>query len=153
MSMSEHRAGGHAAGFGLWRGCLVGMALLASSGCGGEGLHRYRVSGSVRFEGKPVPVGEIYFEPDSRQGNTGPTGFAEIRDGRYDTAGNPPGKGAVAGAQQVRINGYGLPPKPTRDNPEPDGVVLFRDYSTTATLPAAASTQDFEVSPAARGRK
>jgi hypothetical protein len=53
----------------------------------------------------------------------------------------------------VRINGYEVPTAPTPAAPEPVGVVLFRDYSATITLPAAASTQDFAVPKTAGDRR
>lgn len=130
---------------------MAWLGLFASGGCGGDASGRHRVSGSVTFDGRPLPVGEIYFEPDASRGNDGPAGFAPIREGRYDTAGSRHGKGAVAGPQRVRINGYEVP-VPSPAGAEPTGVVLFRDYPTTVSLPAAASTQHFDVPKTAGGR-
>ena len=68
---------------------------LALVGCGGaveSGPPRFRLSGKVTFDGKPVPAGTIYFEPA-----TGPAGSAQIKDGQYDTA-----NGMAGGADPVQ---------------------------------------------------
>ena len=58
------------------------------AGCMGDpGPKRYRVSGEITFDGKPVPHGEIVFTPDSGQGNSGPQGIAIIQNGHFDTKG------------------------------------------------------------------
>ncbi len=125
-----------AAGFVAWW-------LLAAGGCGGgggDGPPRFDVSGSVTFNSQPVPFGRIVFDPDTAAGNKGPQGFAEIRDGRYDTR---TGRGIVGGAHVVRISGFGKDPKTgNEDNPVP---ALFPDYQTKVELPKQESTQDFEV--------
>jgi hypothetical protein len=33
------------------------------AGCGQEGISRYEISGTVTFQGQPVPEGNIAFEP------------------------------------------------------------------------------------------
>jgi len=140
---------------------FVGLPLLLASiaGCGGDGIARHRVAGSVTFDGKPLPAGEIYFEPDASQGNVGPTGYAQVREGRYDTAGDPPGRGAIGGPQRVRIEGYEMrgtgaaAPAAAQGAGEPAGVTLFRDYRTTVTLPNRDSTEDFAVPSSAGERR
>jgi hypothetical protein len=112
-------------------------------GCdgGGSGPERFDLSGAVNFDGKPVPFGQIVFEPDSSAGNSGPQGFAEIRDGKYDTKAG--GKGTVGGAHVIRITGS---EGESRDENNP-AEVLFSDYETTADLPKEDSTKDFDVPP------
>lgn len=84
--------------------CGVALAvLLAAVGCGDSGPQRVRIQGSVTYEGKPVPAGQLRFEPDASRGGAGPVGFARILEGRYDTAS---GKGPVPGPMKVRIRGY-----------------------------------------------
>ncbi len=122
---------------------LVGVGL-AASGCGGSsGPARYRVSGKVTFKGQPVPAGRITFEPDAAKNNSGPAGYAEIKDGRYQT---PADKGTVGGPHQVRIVGFDGRPV----GESPDGTPLFPEYRTTANLPKGEGTQDFDVPAAAR---
>src|SRR5262245_19161865 len=77
-------------------------ALLASwCGCSGQdGPRRYEVSGQITLNGKPAPVGEIYFEPDASQGNTGPGAVARIANSSYRT---PKVKGVSVGPHVVNI--------------------------------------------------
>lgn len=65
---------------------LVGA--LALAGCGKEPANVVHVSGTVTFDGKPVPLGMIVFEPDPSKSNSGRQGHADIKDGKFDT---PPG--------------------------------------------------------------
>jgi hypothetical protein len=131
----------------LWRrwGLPVALgALFICSGCGGaaDGPKRYDVSGTITYGGQPVLAGTIMFEPDASKGNKGPAGYAEIRDGKYDTRGEA-GKGTIGGPHVVRITG--LDPSKAVPDLLPDGPPLFSDYQTTADLPEADATQDFEV--------
>ncbi|EAQ80619.1 hypothetical protein [Blastopirellula marina] len=82
---------------------LLAVALaLSMSGCGKvEGPPRYRVSGHVTFQGKPVPGGSIIFTPDTQKGNAGPQGTARIINGSYDTT--EAGRGTVGGPHQVHV--------------------------------------------------
>ena len=63
-------------------GVLFALLGGLASGCGGSG---HRISGKVTLDGKPVPAGKIYFIPDTAKGNSGPTRYADIVDGAYDT--------------------------------------------------------------------
>jgi len=123
---------------------LVGVAV----GCSArqQGPKRDPVTGMVTYGGEPVPTGRIAFEPDESAGNTGPGGYAEITDGRYDTGLQ---FGAVGGPHIVRIEGYSA-----YDPQLPEGGVrvLFRDYTTKIDLPREKSTLDFDV-PVDKARK
>ncbi len=99
------------------------------------------MSGSITFDGQPIPKGTVLFQPDESKGCTGSAGIALIRDGKYDTAAEG-GTGVVGGPHLVRI--VGLDGKPI-DSMSPDGIPLFPDYTTTVELPKANSTQDFAV--------
>jgi hypothetical protein len=84
---------------------LAASALLScvlAGGCGPEGPRRYEVSGTVTYQGSPIPFGTILFVPDSAKGNTGPSGQATIRDGKFDTAAE--GVGAVGGPHLLTID-------------------------------------------------
>ena len=125
---------------------VLGLAAILA-GCGDKGPARLRVSGKVNFDGKPVPAGQIVFEPDAAAGNNGPAGFAEITDGQYDT--KKAGTGTVGGPHHVRITGLdGKPAGTATVNP------LFNTYETKVDLGKSESTQDFEVpASAAQGLK
>src|SRR5262245_501025 len=117
---------------------MVGLALLAA-GCGGR--KTVHLTGEVTFDGKQVPIGEIYFDPDAKKGQDGPQGFARIIDGKFDTrkGGVPPGPGPHV----VRILGFDGKPQPDRELIY--GPRLFPEYSTTADVPARDGTLDFQV--------
>ena len=136
---------------------LPALACLSAFGCGDNSVHH--VSGKVTFQGKDVPSGMIYFMPDGSKGNTGPTGFAEIKDGQYDTdSGN--GRGAPPGPIIIAIEGFD--PSAPPDKPKPDEdvseeatvKVLFPRYEIAFDMPADDTTKDIDVPPeAAKGPK
>ena len=141
---------------------LSGPALLAllASGCGGDKLNR--VSGKVSFNGQPVPSGMIYFMPDSSKGHTGPTGFANIKNGEYDTSSDG-GRGVPSGPVIVSIEGFdpSAPPDKPKTKEEKEAAseestikVLFPRWETSWDVPASSSTKDFEVpADASKGPK
>ena len=132
----------------LLRGAgLPALALVAvpfAAGCFKGGPPEYHLSGSVTFQGKPVPAGQLFFDPDYARGNDGPAGFAYIKDGRYDTRAG--GKGVVGGPHTVRIHGADGKP----DAELPVGRPLFREYAAKAALPRQDGTHDFDVPASAR---
>jgi hypothetical protein len=94
----------------------------------------YRVSGAVTYNGKPIPKGLIFFDPKAG----GPQGFANILDGKYDTA---KGKGIRGGEYEIRVNGFD-----GKEAPEaPFGQGLFPEYTGAKELPAADSTYDLDI--------
>ena len=142
-----------------WQWSVVLVAVLVTwlqSGCGApSGPTTYDLSGTVTFDGEPVPAGQIVFEPDSTAGNSGPQGFAEIRNGKFDTT---TGKGTIGGAHIVRISGYegGAAGGVSEEGPETEASAteLFADFRTSADLPTEASTMDFAVtSDEVKGQK
>ncbi len=121
---------------------VFAIALTATvAGCGGSDRQLYHVSGTVSFNGQPVPAGSIFFEPDVAAGNDGTQGFSEIKNGRFDTSDSE--KGITGGAYQVRIRGF-TPPA----GGEP-AKVLFKDYRQSIQLPTANSQQTITVPPEA----
>lgn len=114
---------------------LLATGLVLSAGCGTKesGPTRYQVSGTVTFDGKPVPAGTIYLEPSS-----GPAGFAQIVDGKYDTRS---GKGHSGGAHNVLIEGF----DGRATNPGEMGKPIFKPYRVEADLPKSDSTQNFDI--------
>src|SRR5262245_9737346 len=122
---------------------LVSIATLVA-GCS-SGERTYNVSGAVTYKGKPVPAGDVVFEPDTTNGNSGGPGFAKIKDGRYDTR-ILEGRGTVGGPHLVRIQGLDGVVRGELLN----GIPLFPEYVTKADLPKKDGEQDFEVPVAAR---
>lgn len=122
------------------------VCLLMIAGCGTDappGPDRFPVSGSVTFEGQPVPAGEIFFEPDAEKGNSGPVASTTFREGEYSLDAD---SGHVGGAMIVRVIGYdGKPPDGPEAEMNPHGMQLFPPYRTQIELPADASTRDIDV--------
>jgi len=112
------------------------LLLLFLAGCGGE--RTYRLAGKVTFQGKPVPAGQIVFEPAA--GNSGQPGFAKIKDGHYDT-GILDGQGVIGGPHVVRIHGRDGIPRGELLN----GLQLFPDYTAAVDLPKQTGSMDFDV--------
>jgi hypothetical protein len=118
---------------------LLLLPIVCLVGCGQDGPQRYRLSGAVTFQGKPVPEGNIAFEPV--EGEVG-GGYAFISQGKYDTA--AAGRGHLGGPHRVRIVGYtGELVDPS--NPDSGSPPLFDAYETTMELPAESTTIDFQV--------
>lgn len=122
-----------------WFACAVAVA---SGGCGSRdsGPTRYTLSGTVSFDGKPVPYGTISMAPDTSQGNSGPGSFAQVRDGRYRTAS---GAGTVGGPHVLTITG--LKAIPGTAGVDPDSIMLFSSYQITVDLPRENTVHDIAV--------
>ena len=95
----------------------------------------YRVSGVVTYGGKPVPKGLIFFDPKT----DGPQGFANIVEGKFDTA--QQGRGVRGGTYNVRVNGF----DGKEANEAPFGQALFPEYTGTKDLPQQDSTYDLDI--------
>ena len=130
---------------------LVAVLCALVMGCGKS--DGYRVSGKVTFMGNPVPSGKIYFTPDGKKGATGAAGFADIRNGQYDTSADG-GRGAPSGPVVIGLEG--IDPSAKSDNADPSGEVtaklLFARYEVAAEIPEQDSTKDIDVpAEAAKG--
>jgi hypothetical protein len=90
-----------------------------------------------------VPAGKIYFMPDGAKGNKGATGFADVKDGQFDT--NLKGRGSPGGPVVIAIEGIDPSKPPPKANSEITATVLFPRYELEAELPTAASIKDIEV--------
>lgn len=92
----------------------------------------------------------VVLRPDRARGTKGPTGYALVQSGSFDTAATG-GRGAVAGPMVVRIEGGH---DPREDLVSGDSLVRrhwFETYQTTIELPAGPSVHRFPV-PASAGR-
>src|SRR5262249_52935973 len=121
------------------RGILLTAVCLAVVGCGGS-QGGVDVWGEVNFNGKPVPAGRIYFNPDVCKGNKGPQGYAGIPDRKFDT--RKGGKGACAGPTVVVINGNEAGKDPASGSM---GIALFKEYQITIDLPSSPCEKSFDV--------
>lgn len=124
----------------FFRSFMLGLVCLGLCGCGQSGPVKYTVQGQIQMpDGKPVPAGEISFEPDGSSGNQGPGSMAQIRDGKYSL---PRDQGVVGGSYTVVISpfdgvqfGESIQGKPLRQVP----------YSEKVELPKEDSTKDFKI--------
>lgn len=127
------------------------VCVLSSSGCS-DGGSAYRITGTVTFKGQPIPEGRIYFLPDNTKGNTGAGGFAEIKNGKYDTSA-PNGRGSVGGPMKVAIEGWDPSGEVKGDDPEVTVASLFHRYETEVDMPKESTSKDFDVPAEAAKRK
>ena len=110
-------------------------------GCSRSGVDRVEVSGTVTYKGEPVVAGQVLFEPDPEKANTGPQGYARIKDGKYRTLND---LGSVGGHVLVRINvcdGNASPALPFGNS------IFMPPYETRIELPNQSSVQDFDIPP------
>lgn len=121
------------------------LVLSGIAGCSSDNLTQ--ISGKVIFNGQPVPAGKVYILPDGAKGNSGPAGFADIKDGVYDTklAG---GQGAPPGPVIFAVEGIDPVPPPSAP-PDITATVLFPRYEFPGELTSSTTTKDIEVPAAA----
>lgn len=124
--------------------CLPTLVVLA--GCGSGDPPRFDLSGTVTYNGKPVPAGYLVFASDTTAENVGPGAQAEIHDGKYRT---PPGLGTVGGPHVVSIYAFDGKPYQEQNVPVksviPLGLPLFKTVTMKVDLPREAAKHDFAV--------
>ncbi|HVL13077.1 MAG TPA: hypothetical protein VM529_10960 [Gemmata sp.] len=122
------------------RATVIGLFLLGlAAGCAESGPPRLRLSGDAKFDGQPIPYGDVVFTPDDSKKNSGPQGFANIRDGRYDTSASG-GKGFAGGPTVVRVTGL-----------TGEGGKLLCEYEYKVDLPRDDGTHNIDVPKSAAG--
>lgn len=123
---------------------LGGLMLIGLMGCGGKpsGPARYEVSGAATYDGKPIPEGTIYFEPDASQGNSGPGSLAIIHQGTYRTSS---GAGVIGGPYLVRVNGNDGVTQQLSDGTPAEGKPLFKEKVLSIDLPKEKTVHDIAV--------
>jgi hypothetical protein len=118
------------------------FAVMCSTGCDSP-RPTYRLSGSVKFNDKPVNIGTITFLPDGNRGNLGKVTGTSIKDGRYEIPNNEAVPGVLGGAYVVIVHGYD-----GRQGGEYDqGNLIFPEYRTAIDLPDGNAQMDFVVPP------
>ncbi|MDY0168936.1 MAG: hypothetical protein RBS80_20490 [Thermoguttaceae bacterium] len=125
----------------LAAGVVLFCGAVVLPGCGRREGTQYDLSGTVTFDGQPVPAGQILFVPDTSKGNSGPAAAVPIREGKYDT--RSANRGTVGGPHVVTITGFDGKPDPDAELPE--GRMLFSDHRIEVDLPTKTSTLDFAV--------
>jgi hypothetical protein len=127
-------------GLRLPAAAALAAAVAAAVGCGGPEDRLYNVSGTVTHNGRPVPKGLIFFDPDTAKGASGTQGFANIRDGKYTTADK--GRGVRGGGPyHVRVSGF----DGKEANEAPFGQPLFPEHTLTKDLPPADTELNVDV--------
>lgn len=112
-------------------------------GCGGGGGPvTYPVSGTVTYNGKPVPTGSVSIIPNGAQDNKGPQAYASIKDGAFQT---DPGKGHGGGAYIVKVIGLDGVPVQGGEGMDESGSPLFPEYQMSVDLPTSSHELNIEV--------
>lgn len=115
----------------------VAMATALALPCGcsrSNGLTA--VSGRVTFKGNPVPMGNVYIEPDASQGNKGPQCRSSIIKGLFQSR---PEFGSVTGPVTVDVEGFEQ--RSDREFATP----LFPRYSFKTEIQKGKATLDIVV--------
>ena len=82
---------------------VVASLVVITSGCTGDtNGASFNITGTVTYDGKPVPAGYIKFIPKAG----GATGFARITDGKYTTASGAKKRGIEAGDYTITVDGF-----------------------------------------------
>ena len=111
-------------------GLLVLVLGIGLSGCGGKsGPTLVQLSGTILFEGRPIPPGTLTFVPKEGQG---PTATGTIADaGHFTVSTHHPGDGITPGAYRIRVESWETPP--TMGGPPPKSAVpeKYTNMNTT----------------------
>lgn len=122
--------------------CLLVFAFVLASGCSDGTLPRYQLSGTLTYNGEPVPSGVIILTPDEKKGNRGPQTYLVVEDGKYDSK----KYGPIAGPHTVEIGGsHDFETTQGPDGPETVGKDLFPTHRENFDMPKKATTHDFEI--------
>ncbi|QDT64150.1 hypothetical protein V22_13810 [Calycomorphotria hydatis] len=121
-------------------------------GCGDSGPVTYRASGTVTFNGQPVPYGEMSFEPRADLDNAGQQTFVMIKDGKFDTSDAV--RGHIGGPHRLRITGYDGKKieNPDEGTVNEQGSLMFTEYVAEVDLEKADSQFEVEI-PKSAGLK
>ena len=119
----------------LTHGVAPALLVCLAIGCaGGDDTKRFRLSGTAEFDDKPIAYGDVLFTPAN--GNAGPQGIANIRDGKFDTNASG-GKGIAGGPTVIRVTGF--------DKDPGAGGKLMCEYEWTEELPRENGTFNLKV--------
>ncbi|WP_207395613.1 hypothetical protein [Bremerella alba] len=118
------------------------LAIFAACGCSQQDdVEKFHIEGVVTYQGQSVPVGSIVFQPDPSQGNSGPYGVAQIKDGKFST--KLQGQASVGGPHLVIIEAFDG--KEVNPDYAPYGASIGLTYQERFDLPKQDSTLDIEL--------
>lgn len=130
-----------------WResggGVFMATLVCVLAGCGGRGVELIQVSGTVTFDGKPVPAaGTLYFRPVEVNGGTPirPASVPFDALGRYVAYTFPEAPGLIPGRYHVRVECWKVPP-----SEETSGA--GQSYLPGRALAADAAPLEFNLPP------
>ena len=110
----------------------VCILLLTLTGCGEAGPETYPVTGTISYQGKPLPLGAVMFVSDA-----GPPASANIgEDGSYQLE-------AVDGTHRVLV--IAVPPQQGRPDPNVDGGIDTTGFPRVKPL-VPAKYNDYNTS-------
>ena len=124
---------------------LGALYLCAALGCGRAGPTRYDVSGTIAYDGNPIPAGQIVLNADHQAGNKGPQGRAAIVNGQISIEGD---MGTVAGPQWLQISGYDGQAYKDNEGLTRIGKELFPRAYKQVELPKRDMKLNIHVTPA-----
>lgn len=103
-------------------------------------MKKFTLNGTVTMsDGKPVPAGEINFEPDGQAGNKGPASMTQINGGKYSLSNHG---GVVGGKYIVTI----MPYDGKAAGESTQGMPLVKTpHVEKVDLPNENTTKDFVV--------
>ncbi|MBN2293266.1 MAG: hypothetical protein JXM70_12620 [Pirellulales bacterium] len=123
---------------------LLALGMAFCLGCGSGGPERFDVSGTVTFNGQPIPAGQVFFTPDASKGNSGPQGNCKIVDGSFSTA-SEKDQGAIGGPHIVQVLGFDGVPVKSPDYTVEEGTALFPSVEAPVDLPKGNAELTLEV--------
>lgn len=124
---------------------LLAAVLVCLTGCAEDKLED--VTGTIAYDGAPVPAGVVWFDPAPNHPGNPPQGYAYITDGKFNTA--EKGRGVKAGAYLIRVEAFDGKP----GNEQPLGKALFTDYQEKRELPPGKVALEIKVPKSGKAEK
>jgi hypothetical protein len=112
-------------------GLMASLVVFAALGCGSgdELARRYPVSGTVTYNGKPVPKGSINFLPNDPNGRAA---GGDIVEGTYSLTTQDPGDGAIPGQYKVTVTATDVDVSKEVSQAKQKGMIISQDQIAKA---------------------
>ena len=124
---------------------LLASLVVLASGCADDtNGASFNITGTVTYQGKPVPTGYIKFIPKAG----GATGFARINNGKYSTASGAKKRGVEAGDYTITVDGFDGVSVVDPDDPEQElgaGKQVVTRYMIEKSFLAEDQVLDIDV--------